>query len=457
MKNQLLHWQDTIVAIATPFGTSALGIIRLSGNMAFPIIDQLSRKNISQKPSHTLHYSQLQFNQQVLDQVIISIYKSPTSFTSEDMVEISAHGSQIILASIIDACVALGARLAKPGEFTQRAFINKKIDLTQAEAIGDLIHSQSQLAHKISLHHLKGGIKTTLTNLRTALCSFSALLELELDFAEEDVEFANRKELQELLTNTQQTVASLLESFVWNNALKEGLGLAIIGLPNAGKSSLLNCLLQEDRAIVSDIAGTTRDTIEERLHLGGCLFNIIDTAGIRQETNDPIEKMGIEKSIQNFQKADIVLIVLDATQRQSELAELLNILPDISQKKIILVANKIDLLPQVHQEQDAEKYIFISAKNKTGIQELKKKIIDHSGVTLLREEHVTVINARHKESLLQLEQHLQNVQIGLAQKLSTDLLSLHLREALLSIGEITGEITTEDTLDYIFSKFCIGK
>ena len=457
MKNQFLQWQDTIVAIATPFGTSALGVIRLSGNLAFEIIDQLTNKNISLQLSHTLHYSKLFFNQNFLDEVIISIFKSPKSFTGEDLIEISAHGSQTVLTSIVEACIALGARAAKPGEFTQRAFINKKIDLTQAEAIGDLIQSQSQLAQKISLNHLKGGIKNTLANLRADLCKFSALLELELDFAEEDVEFANRKDLQELLTTTQKIVTNLLESFAWNNALKEGLGIAIIGLPNCGKSSLLNCLLQEDRAIVSEIAGTTRDTIEERLQLGGCLFNIIDTAGIRQETNDPIEKIGIERSILNFQKADLVLIVLDITQLKTELDLLINSLPDFSQKKIIYIANKIDLMPFYVKDKCIEKYIFISAKNKTGIEELKNKMIEMSGITALREEHVTVINIRHRESLLILEQHLQYLQTGLTRKLSTDLLSLHLRDALLCIGEITGEVTTEEKLDYIFSKFCIGK
>ena len=322
-------WDDTIVALATPPGVSAIGVIRLSGKNAFAIIDQLfPSKNLTDQPSHSLHVGFIRDDEKILDEVVVSIYKSPRSYTGEDLVEISGHGSPYVLQQIIDACIIKGARLAKPGEFTQRAFLNGKMDLTQAEAVADLIASNTASSQKAALHNIRGGFSNQLKELREKLIRFSALIELELDFSQEDVEFADRKQLHDLVEEVDKVTISLIDSFQLGNVIKNGISVAIIGKPNAGKSTLLNALLNEDRAIVSEIPGTTRDTIEEVINIDGILFRLIDTAGIRQHTTDVIESVGVKRSLEKMKQADIVLYIFDVEGSVSELRSIRSELGD---------------------------------------------------------------------------------------------------------------------------------
>jgi len=453
-------WDDTIVALATPPGVSAIGVVRLSGTNAFSIIDQLfpSKKLIDQ-PSHSLHVGFIHDDGKILDEVVVSIYKSPRSYTGEDLAEISGHGSPYVLQQIIDACIKKGARLAKPGEFTQRAFLNGKMDLTQAEAVADLIASNTASSQKAALHNIRGGFSNQLKELREKLIRFSALIELELDFSQEDVEFADRKQLYELVEEVDKVTTSLINSFQLGNVIRNGISVAIVGKPNAGKSTMLNTLLNEDRAIVSEIPGTTRDTIEEVINIDGILFRLIDTAGIRQHTADVIESVGVKRSLEKMKQADLVLYVFDVNEAVSELK---NIRAGLESNKIkfLLVGNKIDGGNEVELKQkfrDVENIVFVSAKNGLHLETLKERMVDLVLEGQVQTESTIVTNARHFHSLQQLHSSLLDVQKGLAEKLPGDLLALDIRRSLHYLGEITGEITNEDQLDYIFSKFCIGK
>ena len=351
-------WEDTIVALATPAGIGAIGVIRLSGNNAFAIINQLFlSKNLLLQKTHTLHVGLLTYNNQLLDEVVVSLFKNPTSYTGEDVVEISCHGSQAILQYIINACIELGARLAKAGEFTQRAFLQGKLDLTQAESVADLIASNTAAQQQAALYNLKGGFKNDLINIREKLIEFSALMELELDFAEEDVAFADRKKFNELLEVASVKINLLIDSFQMGNVVANGVKVAIVGMPNVGKSTLLNTLLNDERAIVSAIAGTTRDTVEETINIKGIQFHFIDTAGIRSHTVDEIEQIGIAKSKEKIEQADIVLWLVDT----NEAIENNEIFKAIQHKKYLIVVNKIDLLAV---DAKNENYFYISAKNK---------------------------------------------------------------------------------------------
>ena len=457
MNHALAHYNDTIVAIATPAGVGAIAVLRLSGSDSFKIMRQLfPAKDLELEKGYTIHFGLIKQKEEAIDEVLVSVFKAPKSYTGEHSIEISCHGSVYIQQKILEACVAAGARLARPGEFTQRAFLNGKIDLTQAEAVADLIASNTGAAQKNALHNVRGGFSEQLKNMREQLITFAALIELELDFATEDVEFADRTKFFELIAYMQKHTEALLNSFILGNVIKHGVSVAIIGKPNAGKSTLLNSLLNESRAIVSDIAGTTRDTIEETLNIKGILFRLIDTAGIRSHTTDAIEGMGIEKSKEKMKQADIVLYIFDAANETVEsLQEQINEFKT-AQINYLLVANKTDLATII-PDLPYENFLKISAKEKTGILNLEDALYKNSVAETLTEEGTIVSNTRHFEALQNLQTHLQSIEYGLQQNLSGDLLTPDINNALYQLGEITGEITNEDKLDYIFSKFCIGK
>lgn len=461
MVNKLSNWADTIVALATPPGIGAIAIIRLSGDKAIDIINTLfPSKDLSDKASHTIHVGLITVDENAIDEVVISLFKYPKSYTGEDVVEISCHGSPYVQQQVLQACVHQGARIAKPGEFTQRAFLNGKLDLTQAEAVADLIASNTAASQKSALHNIRGGFSEVLKNLREELISFSALIELELDFSQEDVEFADRKKFYQLIKSAQTTTEQLLQSFQLGNVIKNGISVAIIGKPNAGKSTLLNTLLNENRAIVSEIAGTTRDTIEEVLNINGILFRLIDTAGIREHSTDIIELVGIERSLEKMKSADVVLYIFDVNEITK--AELLLITNKLEQNNntLILVGNKADIFSNQSAKErftGIENIHFISAKNNMGIDELKSNLFKSTVTELPSSESVIVTNARHHEALQQVKQSLTDIRAGLDNKISGDLLALDIRRCLHYISEITGDISNEHILDYIFSKFCIGK
>jgi tRNA modification GTPase len=457
MMNKLSGWDDTIVALATAPGIGAIAVIRISGSKAFSIIDSLfPSKKIAEQPTHTALVGMLKDRDRLIDEVVLTLFKGPKSFTGEDTIEISCHGSTFIQQQIIEACVSKGARLARAGEFTQRAFLNGKMDLTQAEAVADIIAANTAASQKAALHNIRGGFSHELTYMREQLISFSALIELELDFATEDVEFADREKFYNLINELSTSVNKLIDSFTLGNVIKNGVSVAIIGKPNAGKSTLLNILLNEERAIVSDIAGTTRDTIEEIINIQGILYRLIDTAGIRENSADVIENFGIEKSLGKMRSADIVLYIFDVnTESQDDLQTQVNIF-ETENIKYLLVGNKADkgLQENKYTQKDIQ---FISAKNNEGIDRLKRTLFTTTVQSSTNAENNIVTNARHLESLKNIAASLQEIKNGLDANISGDLLSSDIRAALYHLGEITGEVTNEDKLDFIFSKFCIGK
>jgi tRNA modification GTPase len=460
MNRKLAGWDDTIVALATPPGVGAIGVIRLSGKKAIGIASDLfPSKDLSEQSSHTIHVGVIRDKETELDEAVVSLFKNPRSYTGEDVVEISGHGSPFVLQQIINACILRGARLAKPGEFTQRAFLKGKLDLAQAEAVADLIASNTASSQKAALHNIRGGFSNKLRELREQLIKFSALIELELDFSQEDVEFADRKQFYELINELSKLTDQLINSFRLGNVIKNGVSVAIVGKPNAGKSTLLNALLQEDRAIVSEIPGTTRDTIEEIINIDGILFRLIDTAGIRHHTSDIIENLGIEKSLDKMRTADLVLYIFDVADEEPEIkkqkAEI-----ESQQINYLLVGNKTDLIGEAETKQKfqaIDNLVFISAKDYKHLEVLKERMVDKVISGQVQAEDTIVTNARHYHALKEVAKSLTDIKKGLDDKLAGDLLSLDIRRALHYLGEITGEITNEDQLDYIFSKFCIGK
>ncbi len=459
MLGKLSGWDDTIVALATPHGVGAIGVIRLSGNKAIEIVNALfPSKNLLQRPSHTIHVGLLKDGDKLIDEVVISLFKNPRSYTGEDVIEISCHGSPFIQEQVISTLVKQGARLAKPGEFTQRAFLKGKLDLTQAEAVADLIASNTEASQRTALHNIRGGFSEVLKDLREQIIQFSALIELELDFSEEDVEFADRTKFFQLIEHAQLVTANLLQSFHLGNVIKNGVSVAIVGKPNAGKSTLLNSLLNENRAIVSEIAGTTRDTIEEVININGILFRLIDTAGIR-ESSDEIETIGVERSFKKMKDADVVLYLFDVnTESQSELEAALQLVNE-QNSNYIAVGNKTDILGLENAEQkfSGDAVLMISAKTDKHLAVLKERLVDKVVQGSVHTESTIVTNARHFAALQEVEKSLLDIHAGLKNKLTGDLLSADIRRCLHYLGEITGEITNEDRLDYIFSKFCIGK
>ncbi len=461
MINKLSGWDDTIVALSTAPGLAAIAVIRLSGKNAFTLINALfPSKDILSLQSHTIHVGILQEDANELDEVVISLFKGPRSYTGEDVVEISCHGSPFIQQKIIQACINKGARLARAGEFSQRAFLNAKLDLTQAEAVADLIASNTAASQKTALHNIRGGFSHKLKIMREQLIQFASLIELELDFAEEDVAFADRKKFYDLIHEIQITTNELIASFQLGNVIKNGITVAIIGKPNAGKSTLLNTLLNENRAIVSEIAGTTRDTIEEILNINGILFRLIDTAGIRAHSTDIIENIGMGKSIEKMKSADQVIYIFDANaETPDEIKTQLAIFNEFS-IDFMLVGNKADLNTQAFYQtkfDPGKDMHFISAKNNIGISELKDILYRITVNETISADNTIITNARHYEALEQIQQSLLEIKTGLDNKLSGDLLAPDIRKCLYYLGEITGEVTNEDKLDYIFSKFCIGK
>ena len=460
MASHVMDWNDTIVALATPPGMGAIGVIRVSGKQTFSILNDLfPSKNLLEQASHTIVVGLLKDHNKVLDEVVLSLFKGPKSYTGEDVIEISCHGSSYIQSQIIAAITARGARLAKAGEFTQRAFLNGKLDLAQAESVADLIASNSEASKRAAIHTMRGGFSTDLAALREQLITFSALIELELDFSEEDVAFADRSALHNLVSNLQTATTQLVDSFALGNVIKNGVQVAIIGKPNAGKSTLLNALLNENRAIVSDIAGTTRDTIEEVINIDGVLFRLIDTAGIRTQTDDVIEQLGVAKSLEKMKAADIVVYLFDAQTTSIQDIEVVAKELTSTGIKHVLVANKIDCIDAAAMDRLAtmESIVCIAAKNKTAIDTLKNALVTKAVGGDVQTESTVVTNARHHEALLKLQASLQDVSTGLSAKITGDLLALDIRQCLHYLGLITGEITNNDQLDYIFSKFCIGK
>jgi tRNA modification GTPase len=460
MLHKLSGWDDTVVALATAPGIAAIGVIRLSGNKAIEIANELfPSKDLLKQSTHTLHVGFICEEENDIDEVVISLFKNPKSYTGEDVVEISCHGSPYVQQQVLQACIRKGARLAKAGEFTQRAFLNGKLDLTQAEAVADLISSNTSASQKAALHNIRGGFSDTLRELRENIIQFSALIELELDFSEEDVEFANRDKFYQLIEQAEQTTIGLLQSFKLGNAIKNGVTVAIIGDPNAGKSTLLNTLLNENRAIVSDIPGTTRDTIEELINIDGILFRLIDTAGIRENTTDKIEYIGVEKSLEKRSSADVVLYLFDVNTYTKEQLQKTIVAFYKEHIRFILVGNKIDTgnIELVKTKFTTVDSLFIAAKQGTGINELKEAIFHTAIQQELSSEDTIITNSRHYAALQQVERSLIAIKAGLDNKISGDLLVPDIHQCLHYLSEITGDISNETVLDYIFSKFCIGK
>lgn len=440
---------ETICALATAPGVGAIAVIRVSGPDTFEKVSAIFKgKNLKDVPGNTVVFGTIRDGEKVVDEVLISVFKGPKSFTKEDTVEISTHGSDYIIRYVLKLLVKQGCRMAMPGEFTQRAFLNGQFDLVQAEAVADLIAADSEAAHKLAMNQLRGGFSKKLAELREKLIHFASLVELELDFGEEDVEFADREDLRQLILKLEAQIKPLIDSFENGNAIKEGIPVAIIGPPNAGKSTLLNALLNEEKAIVTAIAGTTRDVIEDVLFLGGVKFRIIDTAGIR-ETEDVVESMGIERSLKAMEKADILLLLFDNEQDRKIMETLVNELPD--DKKKVWVQTKIDL---EGTSRLADSW-GISAKTGEGLDELKAQLIDLARV--VSQADSTLTNVRHFEQLAKTYLALEDVLEGLSMQVTGDFLAQDIRMALHHLGEITGTITTDDLLANIFSKFCIGK
>lgn len=455
--------KDTICAISTAPGVGGIAVIRVSGDNCFEVVNKNFKKKLANVASHTLHFGNFYGeNNQIIDEVVVAVFKGPNSFTGEDVAEISCHGSSFIQQEILTTLIASGCRLAQPGEFTMRAFMNQRMDLVQAEAVADLIAADSAKSHEIAMQQMRGGFSKEIEELRQQLINFASLIELELDFSEEDVEFADRTQLQNLINLLHQSVSRLVDSFRVGNVLKNGIPVAIIGAPNVGKSTLLNALLNEERAIVSEIAGTTRDTVEDEMILAGTTFRFIDTAGIRA-TEDTIENIGIGRSYEKAKQASVVLLLFDLindslafiTNKINEFKEVLN-QPD---KKLILLFNKVDAaqpaILSACQKQWPEG-IYISAKQKD-ISSLTTTLTEFVTKGLLSESENVVSNARHHEALVKTLNALNDVNEAMENGISGDFLAIDIRQALHFLGTITGEITTDDLLGNIFSKFCIGK
>ncbi|KAA5547682.1 tRNA uridine-5-carboxymethylaminomethyl(34) synthesis GTPase MnmE [Adhaeribacter rhizoryzae] len=452
---------DTIVALATASGKGAIAVVRLSGPEAINITNKIFHgKNLDQQASHTLHFGSIRDNGRVLDEVVVSLFKAPHSYTKENVVEISCHGSDYIVEQIIRLTLQHGARLAQAGEFTKRAFLNGQLDLAQAEAVADLIASDSRLSHEVAMKQMRGGFSQEIKNLRAQLIHFASMIELELDFSEEDVEFADRTALQNLIFNIQKLIRDLLKSFEFGNVIKHGVPVVIVGKPNAGKSTLLNVLLNEEKAIVSDVAGTTRDFIEDEISIEGISFRFIDTAGLR-ETTDKVEAIGVKRTLQKVEEASLVIYLFDiATTTPEELTQEIEALALDENTPIIAVANKIDTVSSSNLEtyRQIADTIAISASEKAGIETLKQKLLEKvRGNQLDTSDQTIVTNLRHYENLQQTYTALDDVLTGISSNISSDFLAADIRRALYALGQITGEITTDDLLDNIFSKFCIGK
>jgi tRNA modification GTPase len=451
--NNLLQ-EDTICALATGNGLSAIAIIRLSGKQAIEITNTIFSRDILNAKSHTMHFGAISDNTKIIDEVLVSIFKTGKSYTGEETVEISCHGSTFIQNKLLQLFITKGCRMATAGEFTMRAFRNGKLDLSQAESVADLIASESEAAHQTALKQLRGGFSNKLQELKTKLIDFASLIELELDFPEEDVEFADREQFENLLDALKQELIKLVQSFKLGNVIKNGISVVILGAPNVGKSTLLNTLLNEEKAIVSDIAGTTRDAIEDNLNIKGFTFRFIDTAGIR-ETTDTIESLGIKKSLEKVELANIILFVIDADAELSNQLLELEKIKESTKEKLLLVINKVDLNPEIRK--DFKDALFISAKNEQGIESLKERLLTFVNTAQLSNNDTIVTNLRHYEELQLTLNEINAITEGLDSGLTGDFLAINIRQALFHLGSITGKVTTDTLLGNIFGKFCIGK
>ena len=474
--------QETIVALASPSGAGAIAVIRISGadaiTIAASVFQSVSGKDITKQKTHTIHLGHIIDDNKTYDQVLLSIFKGPNSYTGENVIEISCHGSTFIQQQIIQLLLRKGCKMAQAGEFTLRAFLNGKLDLSQAEAVADLIASDNEASHQIAMQQMRGGFSNEISKLREELLNFASLIELELDFAEEDVEFADRTQFHELLNRIEFVLKRLIDSFAVGNVIKNGIPVAIVGEPNVGKSTLLNALLNEERAIVSEIAGTTRDTIEDELVIGGIGFRFIDTAGIR-DTKDVVESIGIKKTFEKIEQAQVVLYLVDGSRLSvvgSQLSvneKLDNLIKEINKtqnqfplKPVVIVINKKDLISEDVLSSIAKKLttdnrqpttIYISAKQKTGIDALKNQLLSFVNTGALRNNETIVTNTRHYDSLLKALEEIQKVKFGLDSNLPSDLMAIDIKQALYFFGEITGEVTNDELLGNIFANFCIGK
>lgn len=474
---------DTIIALATPSGQGAIGVIRISGKGSIDLVSAFfkseRRKKLSKQKTHTIHLGHIIDGDTTLDQTLVSVFKDPNSYTGEDVVEISCHGSSYIQQQIIQLFLRNGCRTAEAGEFTLRAFLNGKLDLSQAEAVADLIAADNAASHQIAMQQMRGGFSSEIKKLRDELMNFASLIELELDFTEEDVEFANRTEFNTLLEHISLVLKRLIDSFAVGNVIKNGIPVAIVGEPNVGKSTLLNALLNEERALVSEIAGTTRDTIEDEISIGGIGFRFIDTAGIR-DTKDVVESMGIQRTFEKIEKAQVVMYLIDATvfltdKSPSALAGMEGISPQLveikkiqnkyPQKPAIVVVNKLD---QIDTKSKSKLNVILSAvegivvqqlsaKTGEGVEQLQEKLLEFVNTGALKNNETIVTNTRHYNALLKALEEIEKVQEGMNAGISGDLLAIDIRQALFHFGEITGEITTDDLLGNIFANFCIGK
>lgn len=459
MSNTGYITEDTIVALATSAGTNgAIAVIRVSGQQAIAITNNIFKgKDLLQQASHTIHFGTIRDGEEIIDEVLVSLFVAPNSYTKENSVEISTHNSKYIIERVINLLIKQGARAARPGEFTLRAFLNGGMDLSQAEAVADLIASNSAASHQIAMQQMRGGFSNQLKSLREDLIHFASLIELELDFSEEDVEFANRDQLKNLIHKIKVIVQKLIQSFEQGNVLKNGVPVVIAGKPNVGKSTLLNAFLNEERAIVSDIAGTTRDTIEDEINIHGVTFRFIDTAGIR-ETADIIEAKGVERTREKMKQARLIIYLFDPMQDkiddvQSQLSEIQNLhIP------FLTIINKSDLLSDQQKAAYAPlNPLYISAKEQIGVEELKEELINRVQLGNLNTDDVMVTNIRHVEALQKTSDSLERVLFGIDNPVTSDFLAMDIRQALYHLGEITGTVSTDDLLDNIFSKFCIGK
>ncbi|WP_286754452.1 MULTISPECIES: tRNA uridine-5-carboxymethylaminomethyl(34) synthesis GTPase MnmE [Sphingobacterium] len=459
MSNTGYITEDTIVALATSSGTNgAIAVIRVSGQNAIKITNEIFKgKNLLQQASHTIHFGTIRDGEEIIDEVLVSLFVAPNSYTRENSVEISTHNSKYIIERVVNLLIKKGARAARPGEFTLRAFLNGGMDLSQAEAVADLIASNSAASHQVAMQQMRGGFSNQLKSLREDLIHFASLIELELDFSEEDVEFANRDQLKNLINKIQVIVQKLVQSFEQGNVLKNGVPVVIAGKPNVGKSTLLNAFLNEERAIVSDIAGTTRDTIEDEINIHGVTFRFIDTAGIR-ETADVIEAKGVERTREKMKQARLIIYLFDPTQDKVE--EVQAQLPEIERLQIpfVTIINKSDLLSEAQKDvYNVLNPLYISAKEQIGVEELKDELINHVQLGNLNTDDVMVTNIRHVEALQKTADSLERVIYGIDNPVTSDFLAMDIRQALYHLGEITGSVSTDDLLDNIFSKFCIGK
>jgi tRNA modification GTPase len=468
-RTKKMLYNDSIVALATPSGAGAIAIIRISGEEAITIgnavFKSIKGKDLTQQKSHTLHLGHLMDDQKTLDEVLVSIFKGPHSYTGENTIEISCHGSTYIQQQIIQLLLRKGCRMAKPGEFTLRAFLNGKLDLSQAEAVADLISSDNEASHQIAMQQMRGGFSNEIAKLREELLNFASLIELELDFAEEDVEFADRTQFHELLNRIEFVLKRLIDSFAVGNVIKNGIPVAIVGEPNVGKSTLLNTLLNEERAIVSHIAGTTRDTIEDELVIGGIGFRFIDTAGIR-DTDDHIESIGIRKTFEKIEQAQVVVYLLDSSLQladgslQMNQIEIERIRNQFPLKPLVIIGNKADKLGESDKakiKNEIPSIMLLSAKENIGVEELKNQLLSFVNTGALRNNETIVTNTRHYDSLLKALDEIQKVKYGLETNLSSDLMAIDIKEALYHFGTITGQVTNDELLGNIFANFCIGK